>query len=131
MEFRTGGSFCLKRYCAVCGRVHTGRCKRIYSDKRDSRLDKFRNTQLWKRTAKVILERDFHCCRVCLLNGVLKNQELSVHHIVPLSEDFERRLDLDNLVTLCRHHHEQAERGIIPRKTLFELAKSPVDFPEI
>lgn len=125
MEYR------IKRYCTVCGRIHEGHCKRIYNDERNSEADKFRNTQIWKRTAKAILERDFHCCRVCLQSGILMNRGLSVHHIIPLSEDFDRRLDPDNLITLCRHHHEQAEHGIIPRKKLLELAEKPVDFSEI
>lgn len=77
------------------------------------------------------MKRDVYCCRLCLLEGLLKNRGLSVHHIIPLSEDFEKRLDPDNLITLCRHHHEQAEKGIIPRKKLLELAKIPAAFPEI
>lgn len=120
MEFR------IKRYCPICGAVHEGKCKRKYiSAERDSQADKFRNTQVWKRTAKAILERDFHCCRVCLAAGVLTNRGLSVHHIVPLSEDYERRLDENNLITLCRFCHAKAERSTIPRARLFDLAKLP------
>ena len=121
----------IKRYCRVCGRIHTGRCKPSYHVHRGSEADKFRNTQSWKRTAKMIMERDLNCCRVCLLDGILKNRELSVHHIIPLSEDFNLRLDPDNLITLCRYHHEQAENGRVSRKKLLELAKIPVSFPEI
>lgn len=120
MEFR------VKRYCSKCGKIHEGRCKREYiSVERNSQADKFRNTQLWKRTARAILERDFHCCRVCFAAGILTNRGLSVHHIVPLTEDFERRLDSDNLITLCSHCHARAERGAIPRKRLLYLASIP------
>lgn len=120
MEFR------VKRYCPVCGKIHEGRCKQTYiGGERNSRADKFRNTQLWKRTAKAILERDFHCCRVCLAAGILTNRGLSVHHIVPLAEDYERRLDESNLITLCRFCHAKAERGGISRARLFELAGIP------
>lgn len=120
MEFK------VKRYCQVCGKIHEGRCKReCISGERNSQADKFRNTQLWKRTAKLILERDFHCCRVCLAAGMLTNRSLSVHHIVPLAEDYERRLDEGNLITLCPFCHAKAERGGISRARLFELASIP------
>lgn len=125
MEFK------IKRFCTVCGTVHTGRCKPDCYGERNSEADRFRNTQVWKQTAKAALERDFNCCRVCLMNGVLTNRNLSVHHIVPLTEDFERRLDEGNLITLCRLHHEQAERGAISRKALFELAGSEPVFPKL
>ena len=36
---------------------------------------------------------------------------LSVYHIAPLSEDWERRLDETNFITLCALHHDMAERG--------------------
>lgn len=123
MEFR------IKRYCPICGTVHEGHCRT--ASERNSKADKFRNTQLWKRTAKAILERDFNCCRVCLLNGIFTNRGLSVHHIVPLSEDYKRRLDEGNLITLCRLHHEQAEHGRISRKVLFELAEGEPSFPKL
>lgn len=120
MEFR------IKRYCPTCGKIHEGRCKnKCISVERNSQADKFRNTQLWKRTAKAILERDFHCCRVCLAAGILTNRDLSVHHIVPLAEDYERRLDESNLITLCRFCHAKAEHGGISRARLFDLAGIP------
>ena len=125
MEFK------IKHFCTVCGTVHAGHCKPACHGERDSEADKFRNTQVWKRTAKLILERDLHCCRVCLMNGILTNRGLSVHHIVPLAEDLELRLDDANLITLCRRHHEQAERGIISRKQLRELAESEPILPEL
>lgn len=53
------------------------------------------------------------------------NRGLSVHHIVPLSEDYERRLDAGNLITLCRFCHAKAEHGGILRARLFELASIP------
>lgn len=121
MEFK------IKRCCSVCGKIHTGRCKPVYAEQRNSKADKFRNTQLWRRTADLVLERDLHCCRICLLNGVFTNRGLSVHHITPLSENYDLRLDEENLITLCRRHHEQAESGKIPRKKLLELAKTAVD----
>lgn len=123
----------MKRYCTVCRSVHDGKCPRpkTYAPKRISAADKFRSTRSWKRKAAAILERDIHCCRVCLKAGLLNNRELSVHHIIPLSADYERRLDDDNLITLCRFHHEQAERGIIPKRELLKLAAEAIELPRL
>lgn len=51
------------------------------------------------------------------------NQDLSVHHIEPLEERFDLRLENDNLVTCCSRHHEMAEAGKIPREYLHALAQ--------
>lgn len=74
-----------------------------------------------------IRDRDHYLCQACLNNvdgrGIrYTTSDLEVHHIVPLSEDYERRLDEDNLITLCREHHEQAEEGLLSRAALHELA---------
>lgn len=111
----------MKRYCTVCHKIHEGRrCKPIIA--RNSSADKFRNTQIWRRKSAAILDRDYHCCRVCYAAGDICTSGLSVHHITPLVEDFDRRLDDNNLITLCRYHHEQAERGAIKAADLKKLA---------
>ena len=124
----------MKRYCTICHCIHEGRCERprSYAGARDSQADRFRNTQVWRRKSAAILQRDFHCCRLCASAGLVCSQGLSVHHIVPLSADFDKRLDDDNLVTLCRYHHEQAERGAVKAGELRRLAAavfSPEDIP--
>lgn len=50
---------------------------------------------------------------------------LSVHHIVPIEEDYSLRLDNDNLITLCSLCHSIAETGGIERRYLRSLAVSP------
>lgn len=119
--------------CSKCGRIHERRyiCTAGVQIKqeRDSPADKFRNTQEWRRKSEAIKKRDMHLCRVCLIKqyntAVQYNaRRLSVHHIVPLTEDFDRRLNDDNLITLCSYHHELAERGTIPRRLLLDLART-------
>lgn len=44
-----------------------------------------------------------------------------MHHIIPLEEDYNKRLDSDNLITLCRYYHELAEKGEISREALQEM----------
>lgn len=50
-------------------------------------------------------------------------KNLETHHIEPLNENYDRRLDNLNLIVLCQQHHKMAEKGDIPRKYLFELAE--------
>ena len=49
---------------------------------------------------------------------------LSVHHIEPLDERFDLRLEDENLITCCPWHHKMAEDGDIPRDYLHELAQT-------
>ncbi len=114
----------MKRYCTVCHKIHEGHCVPLarFNTPRNSAADKFRNSKPWKHKAAAILDRDFHCCRVCASGGVICTRGLSVHHIIPLAADYDKRLDDDNLITLCRYHHEQAERSAIPAARLRRLA---------
>lgn len=123
----------MKHYCSVCHTVHEGRCERpVQTDRRrNSEADRFRNRKVWRRKADSILERDRYCCRMCLKVGIINSRELSVHHIIPLVSDFSSRLDDSNLITLCRFHHEQAERGHIHTRELLNLASDAVKLPEL
>ena len=53
---------------------------------------------------------------------------LEVHHIEPLSVAFDKRIDLDNLITLCPVHHKMCDRDEVPRELLRGLAESPPGF---
>ena len=121
--------------CSRCGRIHERGfvCmpRTTYKQERNSQADKFRNTSVWRQKSEDIKTRDMHLCRICLTkqyNTVLQynSRKLSVHHIVPLAEDYDKRLDDDNLITLCSYHHELAEHDRIPRRLLRDLARVPV-----
>lgn len=58
-------------------------------------------------------------CQVCIRKlydtyNQYNYNNLEVHHAISLEDDFDKRLDDDNLITLCESHHEQAECGEIP-----------------
>lgn len=123
----------MRKVCSKCGKIHERGfvCTAGPSVKqeRNSQADRFRNTQMWRRKSESIQARDMHLCRICLIkqfNTKLQHnsRRLSAHHIIPLAEDYDRRLDDDNLITLCSYHHELAERGVIPRPLLLELART-------
>ena len=102
--------------CSRCGRIHPrGQCsvKKEHSHRNGpgTRTDvqRFRSTAAWQRKATEIKERDKYLCRMCLDEGYINNKNLSVHHIVPIAEAEDKRLDDDNLITLCEHHHQLVE----------------------
>lgn len=73
---------------------------------------KFYHSKAWKLARKQALTRDHYLCQECLRQGIVRTAN-TVHHIVPIKDDFNKRLKLDNLETICLEHHNQEhqERG--------------------
>lgn len=109
------------RSCQYCGKIHNKNydCgKKPFRIKKRSENDTFRSSMIWRNKSEEIKERDKYLCQACFHKFVgtekqLNYHDLSVHHIVSLEDNFDKRLDNDNLITLCRYHHEQAEKGNI------------------
>ena len=85
-----------------------------------SRADRIRSGAVWQRKRREILQRDGHQCSWGLWRGDRGTQTyprgrcpvtdgLDVHHVTPI-EDGGEPYDDANLRTLCRQHHERAER---------------------
>lgn len=51
---------------------------------------------------KAVLERDLNVCQIC---GSTEN--LHAHHIEPFAKNIDKRLDLDNGITLCENCHKK------------------------
>ena len=119
--------------CRYCGGTHPAgvpcpKKPRGYHPKGvPTRADRFRRTKRWQDMRELILERDYHLCRVCFegSRGAFPAGRLQVHHIVPLAEDYGQRLDEENLISLCPLHHRDAEDGTISREELRALAEHP------
>lgn len=117
--------------CSYCGRIHPvgfvcpHKPKRIRTKTPDTHTAQFRRRKIWKQKSIHIRSRDLEMCRMCLSEGRYTFNQLSVHHIVPLEEDFDKRLDDDNLITLCSMHHSEADGGNIERVLLQSLAEKP------
>ena len=116
--------------CSYCGIVPRGhKCKyKYYKKTKDTEADKFRKTKRWTKKSIEIRQRDKYLCVVCMANlyntiQQFNYKELDVHHIIPINEDYDKRLDNDNLITLCRYHHKMADDGKIPRKVLQKIIK--------
>ena len=72
------------------------------------------NSARWQKTTRLVRQRQDNLCAECLKLGIAIPID-SVHHIQPAEEHasddvFERQFfNLDNLVGLCRKHHEEAD----------------------
>lgn len=114
--------------CSVCGGIHEEdkMCSRLYRKKMDTKSVSFRNSYDWRLKRTQIKVRDMYLCQVCLkekhdTNFKYNHNHVQIHHIIPIAEDFSKRLDDDNLICLCSYHHRLAEDGIISREELRQI----------
>ena len=66
-----------------------------------------------------VLERDDNTCCHCGHQG--ESNYMDVHHIIPVREHGPSTED--NMLTLCRKCHNQADRGLISRDLLFSYIR--------
>lgn len=119
----------MKKSCPYCGRIHEKNfnCgKRPQKKKLRYKKDSFRSTAVWQHKREEIKQRDNYMCQICFrqLYQTIERfnaEDISVHHNIPLEEDYEKRLDNDNLITLCSYHHELAENQTIPRSLIRKI----------
>jgi len=132
--------------CKYCGRTHPvgvvcekkpvrPRYDQAWSDKHRGDPERvFRSSNAWRAKADQIRARDYHLCRVCL-DGAFGAYttpgipcRLHVHHIRPVAQGWDDRLEDGNLITLCVRHHAEADDGKIPAGYLSRLAYIPPVF---
>ena len=78
---------------------------RYSRDRENNSYRLFYSSKDWREKRKEILERDNHACVICSeLYRITMAQD--VHHILNLRENYDLRLDNDNLISLCSDHHK-------------------------
>ena len=115
--------------CAYCGRIHAKGfdCGKLphYGRQNGTTEQKFRRSTRWTNKSIQIRKRDHYICVYCMQHDKrITTEGIEVHHIVPIHEDYDKRLDDDNLISLCREHHEAAEANMIRRDVLFAMARA-------
>ncbi|MFD2663054.1 HNH endonuclease [Paenibacillus thailandensis] len=129
----------MNKSCVYCGRIHDIKFECPFKQKRNRKpIDKddelslkiraFRSSRAWTLKAVEIQKRDLHMCQVCIRNlyhtiNQYTYEGTSVHHIIPLAMDWDKRLSNDNLIVLCNQHHSYAERGLIPASLLRDIVR--------
>ena len=116
------------KHCGIVKRGHICPYRPKHRKNGDKQSDAFRRSKAWTNKSIEIRQRDRYLCQLCLRNlyntlDFLNHKTVGVHHIIPLSEDYNKRLDNDNLISLCRYHHKMADDGKIPRKALLDIVQ--------
>ena len=73
---------------------------------RDKRTEAFYKSRAWQAARYRALTRDNYLCQECLRQGRITRAD-TVHHKVELKQDWSKRLQLDNLVSLCAECHNR------------------------
>lgn len=74
----------------------------------------FYRTGEWKRTRQVIYERERGCCQRC--GRFIFGRNAHVHHIIPIKDNEQLKLDLNNLMLLCSKCHPIVENETEKKK---------------
>lgn len=108
----------INKICSRCGKILPvgERCscqpayRRDYQKfRRDKKIQEFRNSSEWREMRKRILIRDDNTDQYVLHTTGALRPGFSVHHIIPLSERWDLRLDEHNLITLSDDTHASLE----------------------
>lgn len=127
--------------CAVCGKIHdinkecrpkVRRKQSYYERYKEDDRSNFRGSWQWKNKREEIKQRDHYLCQVCRVNKhrtlkVFNSEGLEVHHIEPLKDKPELKLENSNLITLCTYHHKMADKGIIKKEELKKIINTPLE----
>lgn len=87
------------------------RCYKQTTYDRDSKYNKFYKSKEWIKGRQLAIVRDHALCRDCLDKDVITPYN-TVHHIVPIKEDWSKRLDIDNLICLCESCHQKRHKSM-------------------
>lgn len=87
---------------------------------------RFYSSAEWIRLSKYIRSKYNNMCLMCLLEEGKINVADVTHHIIPIRKDFGKRLQEDNLITLCHNHHNRIDHKHITEeyiKHMMELIR--------
>ena len=77
------------------------------------KYDTFYNSPEWKSLrAKKFYDAN-GLCEMCLEEKIIREGR-EVHHKIFIEDDWSKRLDYDNLILLCPHHHNLMHERMSP-----------------
>ncbi|QUH21089.1 HNH endonuclease [Alkaliphilus sp. B6464] len=122
--------------CKYCMRIHDSKfdCgKKPKRKKEVNDINKFRWSRRWREKREQIAERDKYLCQLAIREEPPRyiHSDIEVHHIAPIAEDYDLRLEDSNLITLSEEYHEKAECGEITKEYLRSILKEQYgyDYP--
>ncbi len=85
-----------------------------YNKNRDPKYKEFYNSKEWKMLSYKKMQDSNYMCEY----KDCENLATEVHHKIPIREDWNKRLDYDNLMCLCVEHHNQIHNRFQKKKRL-------------
>ena len=106
-------------YCIECTNTKADRQansnryydKTVRKSKNNIIYDSFYHSKEWEVVRAVAKARDYGLCKDCLCNGMTTLYD-TVHHIIPIKVNYSKRLDIDNLISLCESCHKIRHRKL-------------------
>lgn len=78
---------------------------------RDGKYNKFYNSSEWEKVRQVAIVRDHALCQDCLKKEEIEPYS-TVHHIIPVKDNWYKRLDINNLICLCESCHQKRHNSM-------------------
>lgn len=110
------------RKCTQCGRkvLYGKPCecrkdrykeydKKIRYNKDNKKYSEFYDSMDWKTLSSIIKSKYNGLCLMCLLKYEHIIPSDVTHHIIPIREDYSKRLEEDNLIPLCHRCHNNID----------------------
>ena len=126
--------------CGVCGQIHEStevgyNCPNYRKNSKynhdnltefEKQVQRFYGSKTWRNTRQAIIRRDKYCQRCINLYGLYTYETLEVHHIKKINYNWELRLNLDNLITVCKTCHRQIDKSLKDGELDFEFNASEI-----
>lgn len=119
------------KYCDKCkskiSKKNSAKNKQYDKYNRDKRSRAFYNSALWHKLVVFVRIKYNNMCALCYHNNVAAKGEV-VHHIKPIKEDWEHRLDSKNCILLCNKCHSEVhaayDKNLKSKKDMENLLRS-------
>jgi 5-methylcytosine-specific restriction protein A len=70
----------------------------------------FLRSKPWRNLRKLVLVNNKYLCQNCLKKGIIRKATIC-HHILPARENWNKRLDYDNILPVCDECHRELENN--------------------
>ena len=85
------------------------RRRKKYMSEDNKLYNKFYSSSKWIKCRDEVLRDNNYMCEICMEIGIINYTDIQVHHIEKIRDNWNRRLDKDNLICVCRNHHNIIE----------------------
>lgn len=107
---------CLHRGCSVLVKGGSyceahNRHRTYQKHRQDTEYQAFYHSTAWRKVRAKVLARDRYICVECYKQGVITMAN-TVHHIIEIKDDWGKRLELDNLSSVCSSCHQLIHKDL-------------------